>query len=450
MNGMKRRPARLSIASRTNARMFLAGALVLGGLALACTAGSGSQPPTVARHGWPTLMHDGHRTGRSPYRGPTQPRKKWTKDLGGLCTSDPAVGPDGTVYVGVAKGRSPGVLCALTAGGRKQWEFRAATPPGYSGQEPLSVWSSPALASDGTIYCTAGQRLYALRANGSEKWHFETGPPIRSRDVIGRVYRQWASSSPALGTDGTIYFGGSDGFLYAVTPNGAKKWAFQAGAVVSCSPGLANDGTIYFGDERGRLYALSRGGSLKWRRQVERRMPSHPVIGDDGTVYALGEGRFSPTAPRPDHWDPNSAEYRRWRGGPDWGLATLFAFREDGSVIWKRRCRSDTALALNLDGSLVSASTQLLLLDKGGAVERATAIGDDGWGCTVDRQGTVYLQSTLGLLRALSPAGKEKWRLRLWPEGDINEGSLTPVIAGDGLICVVMERQLIAIGNRDT
>ena len=45
---------------------------------------------------------------------------------------------------------------------------------------------------------------------GTKKWEFSTADAI--------------TSSPAIGTDGTIYFGSYDGKLYALKPDGTKKW----------------------------------------------------------------------------------------------------------------------------------------------------------------------------------------------------------------------------------
>ena len=36
-------------------------------------------------------------------------------------------------------------------------------------------------------------------------------------------------SSPVIGTDGTIYIGSSDYYLYAVNPFGSLKWRYQTG-----------------------------------------------------------------------------------------------------------------------------------------------------------------------------------------------------------------------------
>ena len=57
---------------------------------------------------------------------------------------------------------------------------------------------------------------------GSLKWGSRTSDQVQS--------------SPALGTDGTIYVGSNDHKLYATNPNGEQKWSFTAGNAVKSSP----------------------------------------------------------------------------------------------------------------------------------------------------------------------------------------------------------------------
>ncbi len=64
-------------------------------------------------------------------------------------------------------------------------------------------------------------------------------------------------SSPAIGSDGTIYVGSDDHNLYAINPNGTQKWAFKTGGNVPSSPAIGSDGTIYVGSGDGFLYAFS-------------------------------------------------------------------------------------------------------------------------------------------------------------------------------------------------
>jgi len=83
----------------------------------------------------------------------------------------------------------------------------------------------------------------------------ETGPSKRERR---------SSHRPAVGTDGTIYFGCRDRKFYAVRPDGKKKWEFKTGAWVDSSPAIAADGTIYFGSWDKNLYALKADGAKAW------------------------------------------------------------------------------------------------------------------------------------------------------------------------------------------
>ena len=68
----------------------------------------------------------------------------------------------------------------------------------------------------------------------------------------GRVY-----SSPAIGSDGTVYVGSNDYKVYALDgQSGAKKWEFKTGSPVSSSPAIGSDGTVYVGSENKKLYAI--------------------------------------------------------------------------------------------------------------------------------------------------------------------------------------------------
>ena len=62
--------------------------------------------------------------------------------------------------------------------------------------------------------------LYAISPDGSKKWAFKTNDDVRS--------------SPAIGTDGTIYVGSNDGYLYAINPDGSKNG--DSSMVTGCPP----------------------------------------------------------------------------------------------------------------------------------------------------------------------------------------------------------------------
>lgn len=100
-----------------------------------------------------------------------------------------------------------------------------------------SVSSSAALARDGTIYFGSSKgAVYALNPDGTKRWEFL---------AAGNV------ETPTLGADGTIYFGSADRNFYALRPDGTKKWSYAATGGIACAPAIALDGTIYFGGDEG-------------------------------------------------------------------------------------------------------------------------------------------------------------------------------------------------------
>ena len=107
------------------------------------------------------------------------------------------------------------------------------------------MWSSPAIGSDGTVYVGSNDyKLYAINGkSGVKLWEFETG---------GNV-----SSSPAIGSDGTVYVGSYDKKLYAINgKSGVKLWEFETGSDVHSSPAIGSDGTVYVGSDDKKLYAI--------------------------------------------------------------------------------------------------------------------------------------------------------------------------------------------------
>jgi len=203
------------------------------------------------------------------------------------------VGPDGTVYAGrgysPAYGESegfPGGLAAFSPDGRKKWEFEVELPA--EAMDPLheraGVLSAPTIGPGGTIYVTAGRKLYALSSDGKKKWDFKTGTP--SPDSAANMTPAWLSCSPALADDGTIYFTSGEGRLYAVDPRGRKKWHFSTRGTSLSSPAVAPDGTVIFTSDA--CYAVRADGTQRWRF---RESGGTPVIGADGTTYIAGSGR---------------------------------------------------------------------------------------------------------------------------------------------------------------
>ena len=210
--------------------------------------------------------------------------------------SSPAIGPDGTIYVG----SSDSSMYAVNPGGTLKWRFRTAD----------EVRSSPSIAADGTVYFGSQDNyLYALNPDGTLKWRYETGKNV--------------GSSPAIAADGTVYFGSDDHFLYALNPDSTLKWRYWTGGDVDASPAIGSDGTIYVGSDDDYLYALNPDGTLKGHYDVNGNVQSSPAIAADGTVYV---------------------------GSDDNKVSNLYALNPDGTLRWSyltpaRRVQSSPAIA---------------------------------------------------------------------------------------------------------
>ncbi len=268
---------------------------------------------------WLMFGHNPQHTRRSPYIGAQTNNVKWSYTTGGSIMSSPAIGADGTIYVGSHDDK----LYAINPDGTEKWSYITG--------DSVYIWSSPAIGADGTVYVGIDEglesdegKLLAINPDGSLKWSYTTGGRVYSSPVIGvdgTVYvgsgypddcnlyainpngsLKWVyttgayvPSSPAIGVDGTVYVGSYDHKLYAINPSGTKEWEYATGDWVLSSPAIGADGTVYVGSYDGKLYAINPGGSLKWAYTtgIDDYVHSSPAIGADGTVYVgSGFGKF--------------------------------------------------------------------------------------------------------------------------------------------------------------
>ncbi len=197
------------------------------------------------------------------------------------------------------------------------------------------VWSSPAVALDGTIHFGGEDGwIYALNANGTLKWRYNTGAAV------------W--SSPAIAEDGTVYYACGNGKLYALTPAGALKWSYTTGTAADSSPAIDTRGVVYFGSGDGYFYAINPNGTLRWRAYTGSLVDSSAAIAPDGTVY-VGTGGA--------------------------GIAgTMRAFTPEGAELWR----------VNLTGGVRSSPA-------------------------MDGAGNLYFGTADGLVHALGPDGSAIW-----------------------------------------
>jgi outer membrane protein assembly factor BamB len=355
--------------------------------------------------GWTALLLIGAAAGRLwAQKNDGDPRWILTTGTSGqaFVYSSPAIGSDGTVYVGVRVNTTPpaGRLLALnpTDGSeKKNWPKGGFLAPDW-------VDSSPAIGSDGTVYfgCLDG-KLYALNPDtGVKKWE--------------RFLGSFVPGSPALGPDGTIYIGSYDSYLHAVrASDGVEVWRFETGGAIESSPAVAADGTIYFGSVDNKVYAVTPTGKLKWTRATRAPVLSSPAIDVDGTVYVGShDGSLYALAPEDGAIRWTYATGGQILSSPVIGADRTIYFGNDDSIF----------SALRPDGSLrwnISVGVNKSI--------RSTA--------AVRSDGTIIFGAQDGVIRAVNPetdltaGGLSKWSYRT---GDEVESS--PVVASDGTIYV--------------
>jgi outer membrane protein assembly factor BamB len=227
-----------------------------------------------------------------------------------------AVGLDGNVYIPDSSGK----VYAIDSQGSVKWIYQ---------QDIEGLPSSVTVAADGTLYLLMREedpwrtvsRLYALNPDGSFKW---------KSDALGT----YPSRAPAVGHDGTIYVTSADpyggrGRLWAIAQNGTLKWVYEHFQTIRTPPAVGIDGTVYFGTDDsvsyptpGAVVAINSDGTLKWYRGLGRYVSQPLGIGPDGTIYARG-GPFD----RLSALDPN-----------------------DGVIKWTDSDSYETGIIIGVDG----------------------------------------------------------------------------------------------------
>jgi outer membrane protein assembly factor BamB len=226
---------------------------------------------------------------RTPTSG-IEPVVQWSADLGpGRETASPTVGPDGTIYAMGGEGR----LSAISPEGEVRWTVQ--TGP--------TLKASPALGEDGTVYVSSmNGKLYAIAppmhggTSGTVRWTFRFAEyPGRGQLVVSHSPPAGADgvgsgASPTVGPDGTIYVGANNSNFYAVTPDGQLDWMFEADREIAgiwSTAALSTDNsTLYFGANKGGIYALDRAdGSLRWRYPIVGSIYSSPALDATGALY---------------------------------------------------------------------------------------------------------------------------------------------------------------------
>ncbi|MFQ6075535.1 MAG: PQQ-binding-like beta-propeller repeat protein [Candidatus Bathyarchaeia archaeon] len=354
---------------------------------------------------WPMFHGNVQHTGQSPFNGPQTNNLKWkyTRDdiTEGSMPNSFSVDKNGIVYVTAAD-----KLLALSPEGELLWSA------------DLAGTGATAISPDGiTLYAVGGTNLYAFTTSGEALWTYE--------EPTENIYGE-----PCVASDGTIYCGSWDTYVYALNPDGTLKWKYQTDGAIAplASPTLSNDeATIYVGsgdpnkDNGGTLYAIDAEGTLQWKiENLDQMRVSGAVVGPDGRVYVCASGR-------------------------------VHCFSPDGTKVWE----SERDTAGSLTPSLSSDGTIYVGTAKDGKVYAIDASnGQTKWSYqtginpdydpdnpmdppygvlstpVIEANGIVYVGAMDGVMHALKPDGSVLWT---YQTGDnINENC--PATGPDGTL----------------
>ncbi len=161
--------------------------------------------------------------------------------------------------------------CIHISSGKVNWTYYTNAP----------IRSSPFIAENHVFIGSDDGYLHAINAvTGRPTWKAESGSPIRSTPLV---------------EDDLIFYGNEVGDFYCLDFSGSIKWRYKAKRAVTSSPAFSN-GAIYFGSIDSFIYALdAKTGWVIWRFRCGKPTISTPFIQDnllftgatDGTIYCL-------------------------------------------------------------------------------------------------------------------------------------------------------------------
>ena len=310
---------------------------------------------------------------------PDDPSILWSVSTGAngvgkpRAVTTPAVGADGTIYVGGALEDKSSTACLYafsSEGERKQTlcgsqgDFRGAP----------TIWVVATLDGDGAYAVDEAGGLYSMRPGGPSHYMMLPGaPPLGQKPNLtgpltvsktGLVYAggvrgiyeldfenhvdpvSWSFRSDTFHLD-PLYYAvlGQDGLIYAVGPTlhvfnkgGLQLWEAKTGGLTEGGLALGYEGRIVVRQHRG-IVALTPGGAVAWKYDPGQAISGAPHVDRRGNIYITGSRSLFST---------NQVGSPRWEFQHDRTFAGGMVVRRDTIYV------ADTSgqiLAFDLDGN---------------------------------------------------------------------------------------------------
>lgn len=98
-----------------------------------------------------------------------------------------------------------------------------------------------------------------------------------------------SSGSAVIDSEGRIFVGGNDGYLYCLNNQGLVIWRYGTTSKIICTPTIGSDGNIYFSNWMDSiLYCISPEGRLIWKHHLgDYNTGTSPVFGLDNRLYVI-------------------------------------------------------------------------------------------------------------------------------------------------------------------
>jgi outer membrane protein assembly factor BamB len=204
----------------------------------------------------------------------------WRVQAKRKCYSSPAVGDDGTTYVGSQDDH----VYAIDREGAVRWRVDLGG----------DVDSAPVLLDDGTVVVGTdrGQVVALEPLRGDIRWTVDVGGYVRGALSVTR------DGNVLVGTYGpkprVVALAGAHGEARTVF---AMQGAAGTEVGIHGAPVEDASGRLFFGAEDDTVYALGADGSLLWKLRTQGDVDAPAVItshgllvvgSDDGTIYAIG------------------------------------------------------------------------------------------------------------------------------------------------------------------
>lgn len=294
--------------------------------------------------------------------------------------------------------------------------------------------SNPVFSIDrNTFYLPTSNQKGNLNAynkiDGSKKWDF---------DITNITY----GGGSAVGPDDVIYQGARDGKLYAVKADGSQKWLYDTGATnknLDCFPAVKGDGSIvYILDGDNVFHAINTSdGSKIWSQNLEgtANKAGAVAIDKDGRIY-VGTRSYI--------YAFNHEGEQLWRASA--AVTEIGSFAIDGSTLYAAQISGAGLVAINTaDGSIkwtvpangdayapvVDKNGNVYFVDKGGkSLYAVNSLGELEWEFNagaaltycfpvLDEKGIIYFGASNGIIHAVDTStGEEVWNMTTDASGD--------------------------------